>query len=575
LIVLIFTAIVGLLGPHWWTPTAQQLFAEKPIAAKLTGDSRVVATRWDTFARTDLIDPGHNQPYELYLDGAAGSVMPPAAGHPALLRDIGFFPFATEQPERVFVIGPGGGLDLWFGLQSGAQEIVAVEVNPASVALLAEYGPYNGYLATQPNVRLVAGEGRSVLTREGRHYDLIFLSQVVTLAAERSGYALVENRVYTVEAFATYLAHLRPKGMVALKLYDEPTLMRALATVVQVLRTYGLSEQEALERVIILLDPRHEPAIPLLMARTAPFTREDVLSIGAVANTVGFQPFFLPGLWAEPPLDSVMAGEQPLSALLAAAPLQLTPTTDDQPFFFSFTRGIPQQLQPLLWLLGVIVGGGLVLLWFTVNRRLDQRLGYAGYFAAIGVGFMLIEITVMQQTQRFLGHPTTALTVVLATLLLGAGWGSWLIGRWLSGRTPPGEESTRRTPQRAVPRWPFVGILLLWATWSLLWPTLNSHFLAFSLPWRIGTVVAYLLPLALFMGMPFALGLRAVARFGESQVALAWAINGIASVVGTLLALLAALLHGYQSVAFLGWFCYAGALLWGTVVANTNQGGRT
>lgn len=583
---LILIGILSFIAAYWWSPSAQQLFAEKPIAAKLDTGGTVLATRWDNFARTDLIDPGAGLPYELYLDGAAGSVMPPAAGHRALLRDIGFFPFATEQPARVFVIGPGGGLDLWFGLQSGAQEIVAVEVNPASVDLLTDFGAYNGNLRTQEPVRLVEGEGRSVLAREGRHYDLIFLSQVVTLAAEQSGFALVENHAYTIEAFTTYLAHLRPKGMVALKLYDEPTLIRALATVIEALRTYDLSEQEALAHVIILLDPAHDPAIPLLMVRNEPFTRDELLSIGAVADTVGFRPFFLPGLWAEPPLDAIAAGDQPLAALWADDSMNLLPTTDAQPFFFSFERGIPHSLRPFLGIIGLLIGGGFALLLMFPSRsrpstsrlstlrtrplQLAQRLGYAAYFIAIGMGFMLIEITLIQQTQRFLGHPTMALTVVLATLLIGAGLGSWLIGLWLSPRLPEGWSPHAPAMGTLLPRWPFVGVLLMWASWQLIWPLLSSHFLPFSLAWRIGVVACYLLPLALFLGMPFALGLRNVAYFGDDQVARAWAFNGLASVAGTLLAMLGALLYGYHFVALLGWLCYLVALAWSAATARNS-----
>ena len=95
------------------------------------------------------------------------------------------------------MIGPGGGLDVWFGLQSDAGEIVGVEVNPASVELVREYAAYNGDLYNAPGVQILVDEGRSRLARDGTLYDLIFLSQVVTLAAQRADYALVENSAST------------------------------------------------------------------------------------------------------------------------------------------------------------------------------------------------------------------------------------------------------------------------------------------------------------------------------------------------------------------------------------------
>lgn len=214
--ILVFTLASNAIF-HWFDIPIRELQAGKPIQESLASDdSTIIQTEWDAFARTDLVDSGNGSPYRIYMDGAAGSVMPPHENNEFLWRDIGFFPFATEQPERVFIIGPGGGLDVWFGLQSNAKEIIAVEVNPASVSLVREYAHYNGDLYNQKEVQVVVDEGRSVLRRDDRKYDLIFLSQVVTLAAERNGYALVENNSYTVEAFQEYLSHLTPEGKSAL-----------------------------------------------------------------------------------------------------------------------------------------------------------------------------------------------------------------------------------------------------------------------------------------------------------------------------------------------------------------------
>ena len=248
-------AVLLLAGPAWGWPDLDMatLSVEKPIARALRAGGRTLHTTWDAFARTDLVDPGGGLPYEIYVDGAAGSVMPPAHGAEALIRDIGFFPFATEQPERVFVVGPGGGLDVWFGLQANAREITAVEVNAASVDMVRDFAAANGDLYGDPIVRVLVDEGRSLLERESGEYDLIFLSQVVTLAAERDGYSLVENTAYTVEAFDTYLAHLHPEGQIGLKLYDEPTLTRAFHTAIVALNKLGMSDEEAMQ-------PCHSPA---------------------------------------------------------------------------------------------------------------------------------------------------------------------------------------------------------------------------------------------------------------------------------------------------------------------------
>lgn len=517
---------------------------DKPIVESLAPGGRLVGTEWDSFARTDLVDPADGGPYHVYMDGAAGSVMPPADDNGFLLRDIGFFPFATEQPRRVFVVGPGGGLDVWFGLQSGADEIVAVEVNPASVSLVEEFGGYNGDLYGQPGVRVVMDEGRSVLRREGTKYDLISLSQVTTLAAERSGYALTENTVYTVEAFGDYLEHLNDGGQIAIKLYDEPTLTRALSTALAAFRVRGLSDAEAMGHVAAFLDPRPESPVPLLLVRKSPYTREDVLSLGAVAREVGFVPLFLPGAWAEPPLDAVESGAATFDEIAAQSGVDVSPTTDDRPFFYQFERGIPRGLTSLLWSMAAVVllGGGLLYVRRGVTQ-MSLRLAPA-YFAALGVGFIAVEIAIIQQTRLFLGHPTLAVTAVLTVLLIGGGAGSGLSGRWAK-------------PGASIPAWPAAGVLLMLLLWVLAWPLLGGYFLAAVTPVRVLVTAAALLPLALLMGMPFPLGLRAVGRAGDRHVALGWAVNGVMTVVGSVGAVTLAIVSGFGSVLVLGGVAYA------------------
>lgn len=534
--------------------------ADKPIVESLQPDGEIVHTEWDAFARTDLVDPGDGGAYRLYADGAAGSVMPPAANNDFLWRDIGLFPFATAQPQQVFVIGPGGGLDVWFGLQSGAQEIVAVEVNQASVEIVRRFAEYNGDLYAQPPVRLLHDEGRSVLRREGRDYDLIFLSQVVTLAAERGGYTLVEESAYTVEAFADYLDHLRPGGQLALKLYDEATLTRALSTALAVLRQRGLDDAEALQHTMAFLDPRSDPPIPLLLVRNEPYTEEDSLALGAVARRIGLAPLFLPHVLAQPPLDAVQAGQLPFSQIVADSESDISPTSDDRPFFYQFERGLPESLQPLLLGLGaLILLGAVALIWMRRRGALVSGAWSPLYFAMLGLGFMTLEVAIIQQVRLFLGHPTWAVTTVLATLLIGGGLGSGLAGRlWPAG---DGDSAP-------LPPWPALAVALLTLAWLLLWPALSNTLLSAARPWRVTAVVLSLLPLALAMGMPFPLGLRAVGlpgtrtaplarpRAARRAVAQAWAVNGVMTVAGSALAIAVAILAGFSRVLLLGLAAY-------------------
>lgn len=555
LTVLTLIALATNLMPslRWLTVDMAHLSSAKPLSESLAAGGQIVRTRWDSFARTDLVDPGRGKPYQMYIDGAAGSVMPPAGELNLLRTDIGFFPFATARPQQVLIIGPGGGLDVWFALSSQAQTITAVEINPASVEMVQDLAAYNGNLYGQPQVRVLVDEGRSILRREGQMYDLIYLSQVVTLAAERNGYALTENTIYTVEAFSEYLAHLEPGGQIALKLYDELTLTRALVTAVTALRqTRGLSDAEALAHLAAFLDPAASPPIPLLLVQDQPFKREDALAYAGVAAQVGFVPLFVPTVTSAPSLASILTGQATLAGVIAASPSDVSATTDDRPFFYQFEHGLPDSLQQLLGGLGAVVAAGLIsLLWFQ-RRVATPLLRYAPlYFAALGLGFIAVEIALIQQVRLFVGHPTLAVTTVLAVLLIGGGLGSGLaahLSRWV---------------------WPAAGVVLLVLLWLLIWPWLSQTFLMGTTAIRLLIVGSSLLPLALLMGIPFPLGLRTVGQLeqGDHHVALGWAINGVMTVAGSAGAVAVAMLAGFNSLLLVG----AGAYLIAAIVGYALQ----
>ncbi len=405
-------------------------------------------------------------------------------------------------------------------------------------------------------MRAVVDEGRSLLRREDTSYDLIFLSQVVTLTNERLGYALTENTIYTVEAFQDYLAHLTDKGYVALVLYDEVTLTRALSTALAALRSEGMTDAQAIRHTMAFLDTHSGKPIPLLMVGKQPITREDSLSYLAVAHQVGFQPLYLPDAVAQPPLDAVEAGTQTFADIEAQSASDISAPTDDRPFFFQFERGVSPDLVPLLgFMAGIVVLGCLLLIVSQRRVRVPAVRWSPIYFAALGVGFILIEITVVQQTRLFLGHPTYAVTTTIAVLLIGGGIGSWLSGRL----------------RLKSPRLPLVGVIVVTILWLLLWNGISQNFLALPLAGRIGVAGLCLLPLALLIGMPFPLGLQQIADAGGGQVALAWTVNGVASVVGTVGATALATLSGYRSVLVAAVVAYAITAIYAYLIAPINE----
>jgi len=529
----------------WLEPDMSHLPTPKPISEALASGAEIAATRWDAFARNDLVYRPDVDAYYLYIDGAAGSVVPDL-NHPAVWqRDIGMLPFLADTPASAFLFGPGGGLDLALAREANTGHLVAAELNGAGIELVRGLAPLTGDVYA--DVELHVDEGRSVLRQGGELFDLIFLSHVITQTADPRGYSLSEASVYTVEAFADYLEHLTPQGQIALKLYDELTLTRALFTGIEALKQRGSSDAQAARHLFAALDTRTSPPLPLLLVRNQPLTREDAIGLARVAEGLGLGLLFVPGLLANPPLDGLLNGTTSVAEMVAASAsngVQLLPARDSRPFFFHFETGLPRALRPLAiaTALLAIVGLAWLLLSLFTPRRADWRAAPL-VFAALGAGFMALELSVLQRSQLFLGHPTLALTLVLGTLLIGGGMGS-LLGGMLLGKD-----------SRKALVWSSFAVLVLALGWHLSWPWIGGLSQGLPLPARVAIAVLSLLPLTLALGVPFPAALRLL-RNRPDSVAGAWALNGVGAVVGSVASVLLAMLVGYGATFLFASTCY-------------------
>ncbi len=534
--VLTIAVLLTNLSAGWLTIDMGTLGSEKPITETLQSGGEIIETRWDSFARTDLVKPDEGS-WRIYVDGAAASIIPPVADNEHLIQDIGLFAFVTAQPQTVFTIGSGGGLDVWFAQQVGATDITAVEVNAESVQFVQDYADYSGDLYDQPNVTVEVDEGRSVLRRSDKLYDMIFLSQVVTLTSERAGYAMTENSVFTLEAFGEYLDHLTPNGYLSIKLYDEITMSRALSVALSALKQeQNIDDVAALDHVIAMLDPSTTPPTPLLMIKKSPFTEEEVLGIGRVSQRIGFATLFLPGIQADPPLDAVVAGTNTFDDVIDISPADLSPPTDDRPFFYQFDRGLPTELQSLAIALAIVTAITLILLaLYYAMVRLHKLSSYSVYFSALGAGFMMVELALIQQTRLFIGHPTIAVSVVIAVLLIGSGIGSAVY--------------QRLSPDIQGLSWkPLLCVIIIVSVWQLIWQLVTSAFIGADVLMRIIVVIGMILPLGFFMGIPFPMGLTVAGRNDKRLVTVAWGMNGLFSVIGSVLTITIAIQFGFGFV---------------------------
>ncbi len=545
-----------------------RLTAGKPLDLWLgrTG-ATLEHSSWDPFARTDVVyKPDDPEERLIFLDGAAGSALPhyPASANEEMRRrtELGYFPYKLIDADRALVIGAGGGLGVLHALLAGVSDITAVEVSPGAVDAVRADGVYNGYLYDRDEVRVVVDEGRSFLRRDEGTYDLIDLSLVVSLATAQSGYALTENYLFTVEAFEDTLDHLTDDGLITVRLYDDPTLTRAFLTAATALRRHEPSDAGALRHLAVLFNPNEtapgSPAFyPQLLISKQPFTQDTAQQLVTQADTANYDVMFAPFVVEDGPFGKVARGEASLTSIRGELSGGVfTPATDARPFFFEMTGNLPRPLVQA-WIAVAVVVAGLGAVFILTRRAARQPIrpsaatvrGLA-YFAILGVAFMVVEIVLLARLTLVLGHPVIALATVLAGLLLAGGAGSVV---------------SRRLPVEARP-WIVALAAVLVAVLALVLVPITGHvphtILTLPLAGRVVAVLIVLAPLGAAMGTLFPSGLRLF----PGDATTPWAINGVGSVVGSVLATTLALKYGYPVAAFTGAVLYAALAVAGPVL---------
>jgi hypothetical protein len=253
---------------------------------------------------------------------------------------------------------------------------------------------------------------------------------------------------------------------------------------------------------------------------------------------------------------------------LEAYRFHVAPATDDRPYFFRFFKweslpelfalraqgGLTQVDIGYLVHLGTLAqaaGASLVLILLPLAiRRVGtsgaflERWRVAVYFLALGFGFIFIEISFIQRFTLFLGHPLTAIAVVLAAFLVFAGLGS-------------GASAALGTQSRAALLVAAGAIVALAGTYLIALPVALSRLIALPLLAKAALTTTLIAPLAFTMGLPFPLGLSRVSAEAPGLVPWAWAINGCSSVVGAVLAGILAMHFGFTAVVCMALVLYA------------------
>lgn len=541
---------------------------------------------WGLSQKTGAADTKVRQRF-MTIDTWAGTVITEFDGdtsvHQYLKDDVTNIAHHLRRDADVLVVGVGGGRDVLSALIFDQKSVTGVEINRNVLdATIGVFGDFAGHLDRVPNVKLVVDEARSYVVRSPDLYDVLQISLIDTWAATAAGaFVLTENSLYTVDAWTRFLEHLKPRGVLTVSRWYYPSrpgeALRITSLARAALERLGVAEPA---RHVALVKASRASGIPgrfgngvatILVSRD-PFSDADLDVLDREMDRLGFEVVFSPRVPGSDPAFGAVLDPETADAFYASYPLDVSPPTDDRPFFFQMLRArdamrslettlsdpnrINLEAIRLLVMLVVIVTV-LTVLCIVVPLLLRggapaSQHGSAPhllYFLAIGLGFMFVEISQMQRLMVFLGHPTYALSVVLFTLLVGGGLGSAAVARLRDG-------SRWSDPKRVLPL--TLGVLVVFGT---LTPVLVRELEGATTPVRIAVAVSILLCIGVFMGMPFPLGMKVAVSERAELTPWLWGINGAASVLCSVLATVVSLTQGITAAFWLGVACYVGAWL--------------
>lgn len=560
--------------------------------AQLYPGSDIIFSRWNAFSRVDVIQsegirsaPGLSFAYTdplppqlgLTVDGdnltPLSSPAPPDFSR-SLPPALGF---ALRPDADVLILEPGGGLAVMTALQNGAASVTVVQSNPTVIrAVRDDFADFNDHLYRDPRVTLITEAPRSFLRRSQKQFDLIILPLTDSFRPVTAGaYTLNEDYRYTVETFGEALRHLSPEGLVLVERWLQlppSESLRIWGTAFEAVRQIGFG---AIDSQLFAIRSLQTSLIGITKQALSP---QDLATIRSFATDHQFDLVWLPDITtAEANRYSIVpdaAYYRTFAQLITAQNpdnfyadygYAIAPPTDDHPYFFHFFKWqqIPEIWQTLgktwqpfggsgylvlLVLLGlvVILSAGLIVLPLLVPRIGAKSIGPSRptirillYFTLLGLGFLFIEIPLLQRFILYLGQPAYAFAVVVSALLVAAGTGS----RYL----------TTRLPRRGA----LLGIAGLALAYPIILPLVFNATLSLPLTGRMVVTVIALFPVGMVMGVPFPRGVMLVGQNCPELTPWAWAVNGCASVVSAVLAAIIALTWGFAVVLWSAAAAYA------------------
>jgi SAM-dependent methyltransferase len=549
-------------------------------AAKGSLLSDEIFVAWNSFSRIAVKKNADGSGLTVAIDADATTAIPafdldhPAAGDSAALKRHGpGFPYLIRPGAKALVLGAGGGWDVACAIAGGSRDVTGVEINPiiADTVMRKRFRKESRDLYFRPEVRIFVEDGRSFVRRTSERYQVIQATLVDTWASTAAGaFALSENNLYTVEAFSDYFRRLEPGGILAFTRWGFDPPRESLRVLALAREALGAAGRNDFARHVIVarekVERRKSPgATDTVIVSRDPLDGATVERAVREADAGGFDLLYWPGCRRENDFAAFVEARDP-GAFYRSYRFDIRPVSDDRPFFFYTVQlreiwrflsatshdaadyQVNLAVPTLFSLLLVSVVATLVILaapplFHGGHVRPAPGLSkFLVYFACLGAGYILVQASLVQRLVLLLGHPTYALTVVLFTMMLASGLGSYfsrrLTGAWRHAAAASAAVALLVALLAAVIQ-PAMGAA---ATWPL--------------GLRLGLAVALVGPAAFFMGIPFPSGVGRLARLHPEAVRWAWSVNAAASVLGSSVSIVLALYAGLRSTLLAGALLY-------------------
>ena len=505
------------------------------------------------------------------IDGGEINALTDARDNHAL-RFLTYLPSALSyeigKKTDVLILEPKGGMEVLLARYYNSKNIYKVDSNPQVIKVIRDdFTEFSHGIYSQDTW---SGMGRSWLKKRDKKFDAI---DIPLMGASPGGFfGISEDYRFTVEAFKEYLGHLKDNGILSIHLFilhPPRTELRLLNTIVLAMDESGIADADKNIAAI-----RSWGTVSIL-AKKSPFSFDEIESVKKFCRERRFDLIYLPGIteqetniYVRQPSNEYFAAFKSILDLENRKSFQhnyifdISPVRDENPFFSYYLRlkniktiyrqmGEKWQyfieegyLLPVVFIQALLLSIIFIFLPAVAKRHGDAKVkgGYSSliYFALIGIGFMFVEITMIQKMILPLENPSYAVSVVLTSILISSGAGSLLSHKFSLLRN------------RAM----LFVISFLIIAYSLVIPAISDVISLHALSVKIVISFIVLIPLGFLMGIPFPLGIKSLGAGNHSLIPWAWAVNGCFSVLAPILTIMLAIVIGFKAVLWMGGISY-------------------